>query len=676
MEKNGDIYLDKYAGWYSVRDEAYYAEDETHLNEQKVRVATKTGTPVEWVEEESYFFQLSAYQDKLLKLYAAAEFRAAEGAAQRGRELRARRPAGSVDLAHHLRLGHPRARQRQAHHVCVGRRADQLHHRRRLPDDQSEKFKRYWPAALHVIGKDIVRFHAVYWPAFLMSAGIEVPQRIFSHGFLFNRGEKMSKSVGNVIDPFALADAYGVDPLRYFFLREVPFGQDGNYSHEAIVNRINADLANDLGNLAQRSLSMIGKAFGGVLPEPGAFSAADKTILAAADAMIGIAREHMKTQQLHQVLNAVWAVVADANRYFASEAPWALAKTDPKRQGTVLYVTAEVLRRSRSWLSLSCRPRPRSLLESSGYFARRNGTSPSLNGATTHRSPAPQSAGARAGVPALCRARRQRPDDAGRQPLPPGFSRLCQRARRRRCARARRRHRPHGHDLDPRAEAPASAGHRREISGRFLLGRHPSASRRMRNWTSTPRALIALTKHPKVVAIGEAGLDYHYDNSPREAQAQGLRQHIAAARETGLPLVIHSRDCDADMARILQEESGKGAFPAVLHCFTGGRDLAFKAIELGLYVSFTGILTFKNSQALRDIARDAAGRPHSGRDRRALSRAAAVSRQTQRAGLCGGNRQGAGADARRFARRDRARRPRRISSACSAKCRAIWLVAA
>jgi methionyl-tRNA synthetase len=154
----------------------------------------------------------------------------------------------------------------------------------------------------------------------------------------------MSKSVGNVIDPFTMADTYGVDQFRYFFLREVPFGQDGNYSHEAIVNRINADLANDLGNLAQRSLSMIGKAFVGKLPEPGAFSDTDKTMLAAADAMIGTAREHMKSQQLHQVLNCVWAVVADANRYFASEAPWALAKTDPKRQGTVLYVTAEILR--------------------------------------------------------------------------------------------------------------------------------------------------------------------------------------------------------------------------------------------------------------------------------------------------------------------------------------------
>jgi methionyl-tRNA synthetase len=177
-----------------------------------------------------------------------------------------------------------------------------------------------------------------------MSAGVAVPKRIFSHGFLFNRGEKMSKSVGNVVDPFTMAEAYGVDPMRFFFLREVPFGQDGNYSHEAIVNRINADLANDLGNLAQRSLSMVAKAFGGVLPGPGEFTPEDKAILAAADGMLAAAREHMKTQQLHQWLNTVWAVVADANRYFAAEAPWGKAKTDPQRQGTILYVTAEVIR--------------------------------------------------------------------------------------------------------------------------------------------------------------------------------------------------------------------------------------------------------------------------------------------------------------------------------------------
>jgi len=345
MAANGDIYLGKYAGWYSVRDEAYYAESETHLNEQNVRVASKTGTPVEWVEEESYFFRLSAYQDKLLDLYARVpDFVLPK---ERLNEVASFVRGGLQDLSISRTTFDWGIRvpvdDRHIMYVWVDALTNYITGVG-FPDTDSEMFRRYWPADLHVIGKDIVRFHAVYWPAFLMSAGVEVPRRVFSHGFLFNRGEKMSKSVGNVIDPFALADAYGVDQLRYFFLREVPFGQDGNYSHEAIVARINADLANDLGNLAQRSLTMVARAFGGELPAPGAFTENDQAILAAADALIGKAREAMATQQLHQVLNAVWAVVAEANRYFAGEAPWALAKIDPARQGTVLYVTAEVLR--------------------------------------------------------------------------------------------------------------------------------------------------------------------------------------------------------------------------------------------------------------------------------------------------------------------------------------------
>jgi len=344
MAKNGDIYLSKYSGWYSVRDEAFYDEKETTVGDDKVR-RSPHGTPVEWVEEESYFFKLSAYQQKLLDLYAKhPDFVLPK---ERLNEVASFVRGGLQDLSISrttfdwgIRVpGAPK----HIMYVWVDALTNYITGLG-FPDTQSEKFKRYWPAHLHVIGKDIVRFHAVYWPAFLMSAGLALPKRIFSHGFLFNRGEKMSKSVGNVIDPFALADAYGVDQLRYFFLREVPFGQDGNYSHEAIVNRINADLANDLGNLAQRSLSMIGKQLNGVLPQPGEFSANDKTILAAADGMVAAAREAMKTQQIHQMLNAVWTVVADANRYFAGEAPWALAKTDPKRQGTVLYVTAEIIR--------------------------------------------------------------------------------------------------------------------------------------------------------------------------------------------------------------------------------------------------------------------------------------------------------------------------------------------
>jgi methionyl-tRNA synthetase len=344
MEKKGDIYLDKYAGWYSVRDEAYYGEDETQINPGGTRIAVKTGTPVEWVEEESYFFRLSAYQDKLLNLYERENYVLPK---ERLNEVVSFVRGGLQDLSisrttFNWGVKVP-GNDKHIMYVWVDALTNYITGVG-YPDTESEAFRRYWPAALHVIGKDIVRFHAVYWPAFLMSAGLDVPKRIFSHGFLFNRGEKMSKSVGNVIDPFALCDAYGVDQLRYFFLREVPFGQDGNYSHEAIVNRINADLANDLGNLAQRSLSMIGKQRKGIVPEPGALSESDRIILAAADDMIERARELMKTQQLHQVLNHVWSVVADANRYFAGEAPWALAKTDPARQGTVLYVTAEVIR--------------------------------------------------------------------------------------------------------------------------------------------------------------------------------------------------------------------------------------------------------------------------------------------------------------------------------------------
>jgi methionyl-tRNA synthetase len=344
MNKAGDIYLSKYAGWYSVRDEAYYAEGETIVGDDKVRRGP-TGTPVEWVEEESYFFRLSKYQQKLLDLYESVpDFVLPR---ERLNEVASFVRSGLQDLSISRTTftwgipvpGDPK----HIMYVWVDALTNYLTGVG-FPDTESAPFKRYWPADLHVIGKDIVRFHAVYWPAFLMSAGIALPRHIFSHGFLFNRGEKMSKSVGNVIDPFALADAYGVDQFRFFFLREVPFGQDGNYSHEAIVARTNADLANDLGNLAQRSLTMIAKNFAGTLPTPGALGENDKVLLAAADAMIGKAREAMKTRQLHQVLNTVWAVVADANRYFAGEAPWALAKTDPVRQGTVLHTTAEVIR--------------------------------------------------------------------------------------------------------------------------------------------------------------------------------------------------------------------------------------------------------------------------------------------------------------------------------------------
>ena len=344
MEANGDIYLGAYAGWYSVRDEAYYDESELTANDDGVKLSPQ-GSPVEWVEEESYFFKLSAYQDRLLAHYKEhPDFIGPDG---RRNEVISFVKGGLKDLSVSRTTfdwGVPvPGDERHVMYVWVDALTNYITGAG-FPDEDSENFKTFWPADVHIIGKDIIRFHAVYWPAFLMSAGVAPPKRVFAHGFLFNRGEKMSKSVGNVIDPFALAQHYGVDQMRYFFLREVPFGRDGNYSHEAIVNRINADLANDFGNLAQRSLSMIARNSDGKVPDPGTFTSDDKALLGAADNMVDTARQAMDEQAIHRALEAVWSVVASANRYFAKAEPWALKNSDPERMATVLYVTADTVR--------------------------------------------------------------------------------------------------------------------------------------------------------------------------------------------------------------------------------------------------------------------------------------------------------------------------------------------
>ncbi len=343
MEANGDIYLAKYSGWYSVRDEAFYGEEETTLQPDGTRLGGQ-GTPVEWVEEESYFFRLKSYQDRLLKLYEdVPDFISPE---TRKNEVVSFVKGGLEDLSISRTTfdwglpvpGDPK----HVMYVWV----DALNNYvtgTGFPDPASPR-AHYWPADVHIIGKDIVRFHAVYWPAFLMSARLPLPKRVFGHGFLLNKGTKMSKSLGNVVDPFDLAETYGVDQLRYFFLREVSFGQDGNYSHDAIVGRINADLANDLGNLAQRSLSMIAKNCEGRVPPRGTLNEADEAMLAMADAALAKAREAMKDFALHTVLADLWALIAEANRYFANNEPWRLTKTDPARRDTILYVTIEVLR--------------------------------------------------------------------------------------------------------------------------------------------------------------------------------------------------------------------------------------------------------------------------------------------------------------------------------------------
>ena len=258
MAANGDIYLSKYSGWYSVRDEGYFVDSELTDGPDGTKLAP-SGAPVELGRGGELLLQaLRVRRQAIGALRSPSRIRHARDLSQRDRRLREARPCRSLDQPRDLDWGMPvPGDPKHVMYVWVDALTNYIT-ATGFPDDGPRA--KFWPADAHVIGKDITRFHAIYWPAFLMSAGLPVPKQVVVHGFLFNRGEKMSKSVGNVVGPKEMVEAYGLDPVRYFFLREVPFGQDGSYSHEAIVARMNADLANDIGNLAQRSLTMIARA--------------------------------------------------------------------------------------------------------------------------------------------------------------------------------------------------------------------------------------------------------------------------------------------------------------------------------------------------------------------------------------------------------------------------------
>ncbi|MCB2102279.1 MAG: methionine--tRNA ligase [Rhodobacterales bacterium] len=344
LRERGEIYLGSYSGWYAVRDEAYYAESELVDGPDGSKVAP-SGAPVEWVEEPSYFFRLSAWQDKLLTFYEEnPDFILPK---TRRNEVMSFVKGGLQDLSvsrTSFKWGIPVPGD-DDHIMYVW--LDALTNYTTavgFPETEEGEFPTYWPADLHMVGKDILRFHAVYWPAFLMGAGLEPPMRVFAHGWWTNEGQKISKSLGNVIDPIDLVNRYGLDQVRYFLLREVPFGNDGDFSHTAMVHRMNGDLANDFGNLAQRVLSMIAKNCGGNVPAHGARTDDDRALLGAAYDLHRALGELLDRQAFHEALETLWVVIRQANAYVDRQAPWKLRKEDPDRMATVLYVLAETIR--------------------------------------------------------------------------------------------------------------------------------------------------------------------------------------------------------------------------------------------------------------------------------------------------------------------------------------------
>ncbi|MFZ3233898.1 MAG: methionine--tRNA ligase [Stellaceae bacterium] len=338
LERRGEIYLGRFAGWYSVRDEAFYEESEL------VDGKAPTGADVQWLEEENYFFRLSAWQDRLLAFYDANP----DAVAPRSRrnEVISFIRGGLRDLSisrTSFSWGIPVPDDPQ-HVIYVWLDALTNYITALGYPSDTEEFNAFWPADLHMVGKDIVRFHSVYWPAFLMAAGLEPPRRVFAHGWWTVEGEKMSKSLGNFIPPQQLVDTYGVDPLRYFLLRELPFGSDGDFSHRAVIGRLNGDLANDFGNLAQRVLIMVNRDCDAAVPHPGSLAEADQRLLDSSRGLLESVRNHMNQQAFHLALESIWRVVGDANRYVDEQAPWALRRNDPARMRTVLFTLAETIR--------------------------------------------------------------------------------------------------------------------------------------------------------------------------------------------------------------------------------------------------------------------------------------------------------------------------------------------
>tara|TARA_A100001011_G_scaffold305467_1_gene320079 strand:- start:1250 stop:2788 length:1539 start_codon:yes stop_codon:yes gene_type:complete len=344
LEKRKEIYLSKYSGWYSVSDEAFYSEEEIESNNNK-KISKISGSEVEWVEEESYFFKLSKWQEPLLKFYSEnPKFILPES---RKNEVISFVKSGLRDLSV--------SRKSFSWGIKVPSNKDHVIYvwldaltnyisALNYPNTEDKLYKSYWPANLHLIGKDILRFHAVYWPAFLMAANIPLPKRVYGHGWILSGDEKMSKSKGNILDPLEIIDKYGLDPLRYYLLKEVSFGNDGNISQEKLEKCINSDLANNYGNLCQRVVSFVEKNANLQIPEKDQFNSDDLIILDDFKKEFNNLIKYINDQELNLYLNFIVDKLFSANKYFNDQEPWK-KKSDTKRLNTIIYVALELIRK-------------------------------------------------------------------------------------------------------------------------------------------------------------------------------------------------------------------------------------------------------------------------------------------------------------------------------------------
>jgi methionyl-tRNA synthetase len=344
LKKNGDIYLSKYSGWYSVSDEAFYSEDEI-VKKDNQKISSVSGSEVEWVEEESYFFRLSKWQDKLLEyIENNPDFILPKS---RKNEVVSFIKSGLKDLSVSRKSFSWGIKvPNDSEHVIYVWLDALTNYLSALnyPDQNDHLYKKYWPATIHLIGKDILRFHAVYWPAFLLAANIPLPERVYGHGWILSGEEKMSKSKGNILDPLEIINIYGLDPLRYYLIKEVSFGSDGNISQEKLEDCINSDLANNFGNLCQRVVAFNEKNCGLIVPKKDKFTKDDLKVLNNFSDNINNLREAIDKQNLNYYVDFIVKSLFEANKYFNDQEPWK-KKADKSRMNTIVYVSLEIIRK-------------------------------------------------------------------------------------------------------------------------------------------------------------------------------------------------------------------------------------------------------------------------------------------------------------------------------------------
>ena len=344
LEKNDDIYLSKYSGWYSVSDEAFYTKDEIEdINGKKIAISSKSS--VEWMDEESYFFRLSNWEKPLLDYYEKnPDFISPKS---RKNEVVSFVKSGLKDLSvsrKSFSWGIPvPSNKEHVIYVWLDALANYIS-ALNYPDTNDEMFKKFWPATLHLIGKDIIRFHAVYWPAFLLAAKLPLPKKIYGHGWILSNDEKMSKSKGNILDPIEIIDQYGLDPLRYYLIKEVSFGNDGNISQEKLEDCINSDLANNFGNLCQRVTAFAIKNCDGKIPNKIKFESADLKILDKFKINLDVIREKIDNQDVNYYIDFIINTLFETNKYFNDQEPWK-KKNDILRLNTIVYTTLEIVRK-------------------------------------------------------------------------------------------------------------------------------------------------------------------------------------------------------------------------------------------------------------------------------------------------------------------------------------------